>query len=445
MSTNEIVSTAIKNTTKTLAGSHAIYAIERSDKIENLDNLSNSITTLHDLFLKNDPAIIDEPIRFYLSNHGPTNNRSLQFAPHLMIGKSPFLFHKEGKKILGVQVKLQLVSNCPCEKLANAMAKELYLEHFKKDLEINMKRAKEMALDKIEDDKIEIPTNTYSSDHFFYIDFASERILTKGGNKDIEAVRAFFYLMTTIGNRLIASDTLSSSQIDDIETMGLGNYNAVPYALYLMRSGITAAPYGISKLVEFYSQETNKCDMFPLWSASFEIKDTSRTSVSLKNSAQVFMTEGGANTTSLNSFEAIHSFAEEKNLNISAVTTQGEIAYSSFVQNFFQEHPEYASENSNYMDMTYSTFAKDGNVCFKILNKDDLTSTACRILLSDYFREHHTPQKDVEGIILDMMGNMLYILHNSADEFTKLYKAVTTVHDDSTLQNANGEIIAHLR
>jgi hypothetical protein len=157
------------------------------------------------------------------------------------------------------------------------------------------------------------------------------------------------------------------------------------------------------------------------------------------------MTEGGANTTSLNSFEAIHSFAEEKNLNISAVTTQGEIAYSSFVQNFFQEHPEYASENSNYMDMTYSTFAKDGNVCFKILNKDDLTSTACRILLSDYFREHHTPQTDVEGIILDMMGNMLYILHNSADEFTKLYKAVTTVHDDSTLQNANGEIIAHLR
>jgi len=461
MSIKEIVGQHVKSFMSSIKNNQAIYTIgygdedneeEQSNSSKALLKLKDLTQILHEYVIEKKINTATDELRCYTKSKEHPDKEYYSLASHLNIGYSPFMFNQVEDETRGVFVKIKNTRFVWCTKTIGIIASEMYETAFKNDEPVTMKEARAKISDSLLTGNVHnIPLLEKSSYITFYIDLKNQRILAKSSHSDQDGISAFFVLLKRLAEK---ADEDRIKKVATLADECLKNKFAInPYTNSAMRNGQAYGAYSLSNLVDFYAErevdtEENKkleaCGLTPTWSANFASKHDSTKVINFKNSISLFIPDIDSESPPPTTFTMINNFAKNKDLNVGKINVVGEIPSGSLLKKYIDFMPEDAEVDEaikgDFIDVTYSTQSKDGNICMQITDPLSYHKIAVTKMLDEHFKENACSNKEIERTILIWLGEMLGVLHDSIDMFTTLYlesnAADDYFNDDAVVEKA---------
>lgn len=433
MSTSELIAQHTKPTLQSLKSTQALYAIRHSeDDPEKLKMSLKAVRQLCDEIsqyaMKNRVSLQDEDFRIYTRPKDQQDTEYYCMSPHLSIGYSPFIFLKPEKNIRGVFVKIEQHRFTWCSTTMNLKAQKLYQESFKNDAPISMKEAKaQIETNLMGGNRDNIPLIEKLGYSTFYLDLENQRILSKSSHRDQDGIATFFKLLARAA--LVLHEKSPAAGFDELAQLGCAEpFYIDPYTNRAITKGLAFGAYNIDKLVEFYAKQgpdSKECAVSPTWSADLISKDSHVQKIQFRNSIGIFL-EGISDQKQQPTFTMINRFAGSKSLDVTKIEVVGEVPVGLLLKEYQQEYiPDEGEQPADtlgeFIDLTFKTHAKDGNICIQLCDPLREHTKALQWRLRKHLNEHHCSARDTEILFLKWLGLLLEVVHNSIDLFTALY------------------------
>jgi hypothetical protein len=451
MNYGEFITQQVKSIMASIKSNQALYAIHlNEDDKETLNNsfraFSSLCGALQDYCMKHEVDVTRSDLRVYTKSQHIPDTEYFCLSAHVNIGYSPFMMYNVKGENKGVFIKLLQHRFAYCSKAIKNLTQTYFEDQFKKDDPVTMKMAKAHIRERLKDGNLdEVPLIEKTSPITFYLDFEHRRIMAKSGHRDQDGLAAFFELVRRL-NEAAEQDEFKPAALPS-ELALKYRFSVSPFTTYAMSAGKAYGAYNLSKMVEFYSasevsEDKSTCAVEPTWSGSFSSTNDTSQVITFKNSIGLFLPDVDSANPPPTTFTMINNFTDEKSLSVNTLKVNGEIPIGDLLTSFRTEYPEQADEalNGEFIDIRFSTQAKDGNICIQVTDDLQYHKEAAVRFLRDDFSENHYAMKQVEGVLLGRLGDLLCTLHDSIDLFVSVYMESnplpTSFSDESTILKA---------
>lgn len=433
MNNSELISQHTKPTLQSLKSTQALYAIRHSEDdheklVASLKAVRQLCDEISQYVMKNRVSLQDEDFRIYTRPKDQQDTEYYCLSPHLNIGYSPFIFLKPEKIIRGVFVKIEQHRFTWCSTTMNKKAQKLYQDSFKNDAPISMKEAKALIETNLVGGNLDnIPLIEKVSCSTFYLDLDNQRILSKSSHRDQDGITTFFKLLAKAAQ--VLHEKSKAVGFDElVKDACTEPFYIDPYTNRAIAKGLAFGAYNIDKLVEFYATQgpdSKACSVSPTWSADLISKDSHVQKIQFRNSIGIFL-DGISDQKQQPTFTMINRFAGSKSLDVTKIEVVGEVPVGQLLKEYNQEYvpdegEQPADTMGDFIDLTFKTHAKDGNICIQICDPLREHSKALQWRLRKHLNENHCSSGDIERLFLTWLGLLLEVVHNSIDLFTTLY------------------------
>lgn len=416
-----------------LKSQFAVFALTNSS--EDIKSLNKSVEALaktlqfmNDLYIETeaDSTLDSMSIRFDKNNKKEYD--MAYFKPHVMTGHSPFMLQIDGKKVVGVLVKLQYKNVSYCNKTIKRLVRQRFEESMRNDELLTMKECKRLIETELKEGKNKepVPLVDRYQDHYFYIDIKNQIVLAKNAHRSKDVINMFFSLLIKAGKAFQDEHPEVKAELDALLTEAMKErMDIVPYSTYALTHEKAFGAYSIHDTVVHYSQEETDKDskpipFLPTDTAGFGSDKTTNAKVDFKNSVGYFL---GHDEKAMPSYRTLSSLSEKHRLRALSLRVTGEVPLTEQLKRYKEAHPDAFGDDiaGDYLTMTFDTRASDGNVIFKFVEGLYWPMEATRRLLQDKFDDTHIGKKQLEPFLLNEFGASLELLHHSCSMFIDFY------------------------
>ncbi len=436
MNTSEFISQYTKPVFTAIKSKYVIYSLSTNDeeKEEDVNDVMNALGSLcqraGEHLIQNKIDTSEKGFRFHTKSANIPETEYFCLAPHINVGYSPFMVNKDADgKVLGVFVKARQHRFAYCSKTIKKLVQSHYELMFKEDTPTTMRAAKEYIKERLTSgNKDNIPLLEKLSEITFYIYFNNATVLAKSAHRDQDGLAAFFELVRILVAKCI-DDGNSIPGSEALLERALGTkLFPTPYSNHSMSVGKAFGAYNLTNMVGFYAEQDDKKDsdpssIEPTWSAGFSAKDDPSQVITFKNSIGLFLPNVDLDNPPPTTFTMINQFADSKALNIHNLRVIGELPTGRLLKEYVKEHEEASSDEllNEYLDITFTTQSKDGNISFQINDRLEYHKEAIRVFLRDHMAEHSSSNKELEKLMLSRNGDLLEVLHDAGELFVTIY------------------------
>tara|TARA_Y100000310_G_scaffold92562_1_gene90212 strand:- start:5050 stop:6453 length:1404 start_codon:yes stop_codon:yes gene_type:complete len=428
----DIASQHNKDLFSSIRSKMVLYSIDQGDSNEGLSEHLSVVSSLmekaHEFIVKNTVDLSQENFRIY-SKNGLFENEYYILKPHLSLGYSPFVFFKKDNQVKGMYISIRQVKNEWCKKTKKRLADRYFEEKYKNDDYVTRKEASLHVEENLaKNNKDKIPLLEKYTDITFYFDVERGRVLAKSSQRDREAMDVLYSLFI----KAVSQEELADLKIKDICVESMRKrLNFLPYTRKAMSDGDACSAYDLNSLVTYYSDKFgDELPLEPTWSAQLYFMDDTSQKVSFGRSINLFL-DKPCDVESLPSFSQINEFADGKDLRFSEIRVKGELTrgelIAAYCEAYGEENELSSSFYADYVDVLYSTQAKEGNICIQIKDNLEMHKEALSAMLRSEIRDTHLSKVDFEFKVAEYQGRTLDVLHNSIGLFESLYLRFASV------------------
>jgi len=439
MSTSDFIKNHIKNEVSTAKSKYVLFACHQNESDDEklkdtFLHLGALLRKIHDFLIDNQVNTSKDELRLYIRDKTKPDTCYTHFTPSFIVGSSPFSFYSADGKDKGVMINLIQHNFTYCQKTLKKLAAELQKESYKRDEPIS----KTMALAKIKENvatgDVELPIVQNTAASSFYLDLENFRILAKTSHRDQDAISNMFTLLPKLVEYM-KENGVPATPLDLLVEKSISErIYSTPFTNRKMSEMKSSGSYCLDRITEYYSkveQDNTKkvLPAEPTWSCAFSsIEDSSR-NVSFKDSLSLFVSDNPDLTMETSSFSILKQFSDSNDLNLNTVSLIGEIPNSDLLKELAAGYAEDGEVEENispeltrdYAELGFSTYAKDGNICFNIKSGLDGHKEALSYLIRKEIQDTHFSQISLEKMILEKTGSLYQVLHDSINLFVSIY------------------------
>jgi len=433
---SDIVKYQMNPLVKSLKASFAIYSLEFSndkDITKSIGNLGLLCQKISHAVQSNSISLKSDNYKLFLKTPKTAETEFYSFYPHISVGHSPFMFNIKSGEVVGVYIRMLHSRSLYCTRTIDQLATAYYEQMMLSDTPITHKTAKL----KIREDLVQksnpedIPIVERATSYNMYLNINNGVLLTKSSKRDQDAMNMFFILMKQVSEDLLKHELIKDAEL--IKKTFANKFYACEYVNHALRKEKAFGAYNITSLVAHYAnqesdEESPSCPVEPTLTADFCSNNDSTQVIKLKNSFDIIFDRSKF---SQSSFSVLREFSEDKSLNIINFRATGELPMSEQIIKYCDAFPEALDEemNGDFIDFTYDTRSKDGNIIFRISEGAKYHVEACYKLTMADLDDHHYPMNKIESVLLDHFGGILPMLHDSSELFIGLYLEANKVSD----------------
>lgn len=442
MSTQEFIKDHIKSSISTAKSNFVLFDCYQNeadeDKLENtFKNLAKLLRNIHNYLIDNKIHPSNENMRVYSRDKEKVDTCYSHFSPAFIVGYSPFSFYSEDGVDKGVMVNVIQHNFTYCQKTLKKLANEYQQKQYRADTPVSKTMATAKIKELVATGDIELPINENVSKSAFYLDFENHRILAKSSHRDQDAIHNVFSIVPKIVEFMIANGAKESVISKLLEESLSERIITSPLTNRKMNQMKSSGIYCLTRMVDYYSSlellgagKKIPVPIEPTWSCVFSSVEDNDINVSFKESLSLFISnQSGSTAKELADFSILKDFSLENDLKLNSLTLVGEIPSNNMLKelaNGYAEEGE-VEENipttltSEYSELKFNTYSKDGNICLSIKGGLNVHQEAMSYLIRSEISDTSFSQANLEKMILERTGSLYQVLHESANLFVKVY------------------------
>lgn len=368
------------------------------------------------------------------------------FSPFVRFGQSPFILLRDAhNKVIAAFINMHKTSSDFCSKTIRAKIDALVMQSMREDNPMSYKEANQKISENIytRNNPDNIPKISKRKDLLYFIDFESNVLWAsdaKNANRDVRRMNA---MLRNFVNHFTDAEYSKVTPLKELrENVYEGqNISLTDYPSYSTGMLKTVGAFNLHNTIAFFAASSGDDDAGIELTNTAKLKSRSDTSssVAFKDSIDQFMKEPSDGDETF--FNRLHSFAEEKNMEIKELKVQGELVLPPSAIEYMKDYAGDAyveSGLSSLIDVEFKLSDSDGKMrveLCKSLHIKVLLEMITRAMAEQFNDEFLNSDKS-EGVIISCMSKIgeLFL------ETSKLF--IGTFHKTNAVNQGFGDLSA---